>query len=229
MGLDQLLEEKREEILRLCAKHGARNVRVFGSVVRGEARAESDVDFLVEMEPGRSLFDLGGLLMDLQDLLGCKVDVVTGKGLHWYIRDRVLAGAVPLERLDDREPRRLQAFDGRVATVKDDRLYLIRILEFCERINSCTLDGRDAFLQSDVRLDAARFNLGMIGRMAKSISGNLKSASPEIPWERLVNLEAMLGLDDLRGADEVWNILEHDLPDLKCKIEAILKELGEKQ
>jgi predicted nucleotidyltransferase len=95
MDIDQL-RNKREEILRIAAEHGARNVRVFGSVARGEADAESDVDFLVEMERGRSLFDLGGLLMDLQDLLGCKIDVATEKGLRERIRDRVLREAIPL-------------------------------------------------------------------------------------------------------------------------------------
>jgi predicted nucleotidyltransferase len=73
VNLDRLLKLKREEILQLAAKHGAHKVRIFGSVARGEADASSDIDFLVEMEPDRSLFDLGGLLMDLQELLGCKV------------------------------------------------------------------------------------------------------------------------------------------------------------
>jgi uncharacterized protein len=88
--------EKREEILQIAAKHGARTVRVFGSVARGEADAASDLDLLVEMEPGRSLLDLGGLLMELQDLLGCRVDVVTERGLRERIRDRVLKEAVAL-------------------------------------------------------------------------------------------------------------------------------------
>ena len=96
MDLRHLLNDKREEILRLAALHGARNVRIFGSVARGEAGPDSDLDVLVDMEPGRSLFDMGGLLTDLQDLLGCKVDVVTEKGLHWYVRASVLEEAVPL-------------------------------------------------------------------------------------------------------------------------------------
>jgi predicted nucleotidyltransferase len=91
-----LLKEKRGQILRLAARHGARNLRVFGSVARGEAGPTSDVDFLVEMEPGRSLFDLGGLLMDLEALLGCRVDLVTERGLKERIRDRVLQEAVPI-------------------------------------------------------------------------------------------------------------------------------------
>jgi len=96
MGIKEILGDKREDILRIAAGHGATSVRVFGSVARGEADAESDIDFLVELEEGRSLFDLGGLLMDLQELLGRKVDVVTEGGLHWYIRDRILGEAQAL-------------------------------------------------------------------------------------------------------------------------------------
>ena len=96
MTISKVVDEKRAIILKLAAKHGARNVRVFGSISRGEAGPQSDVDILVDLEPGRSLMDLGGLLMDLEDLLGCKVDVVTEKGLHWYIRDKVLKQAVRL-------------------------------------------------------------------------------------------------------------------------------------
>ncbi len=94
--LSQLVREKREEILRIAASHGAHNVRIFGSVARGEAGPESDVDVLVDMEAGRSLFDLGGLLSDLQELLNQPVDVVTEKGLREHIRERVLREAVPL-------------------------------------------------------------------------------------------------------------------------------------
>ncbi len=96
MALDEQLKEKRGEILRLCAVYRARNPRVFGSVARGEADERSDVDVLVEMEPGRSLFDLGGLQYELERLLGRPVDVVTERGLKARIRDRVLREAVPL-------------------------------------------------------------------------------------------------------------------------------------
>jgi len=96
MNIYELLPAKREDILRTAAKYGAYNIRIFGSVARQEADVNSDVDFLVEMEPGRSLFDLGGLLMELQEILGCDVDVVTEKGLRDRIRDRVLNEAVPL-------------------------------------------------------------------------------------------------------------------------------------
>ncbi len=96
MGLEELLQEKRQEILKIAAKHGAYNVRIFGSVARGEADEHSDVDMLVELAPGRSLFDLGGVLTDVENLLGCRVDVVTERGLRKRIRERVLKEAVPL-------------------------------------------------------------------------------------------------------------------------------------
>ena len=96
MPLDPLLTKKREEILRVAARHGAYNVRVFGSMARGEATAESDIDFLVDMESGRSLLDLGGLLMDLRTLFDRDVDVVTENGLRIRIRNRVLREAVRL-------------------------------------------------------------------------------------------------------------------------------------
>jgi predicted nucleotidyltransferase len=96
MTLQDLRATQRDEILRLAAKRGARKVRVFGSVVRGEDRPDSDVDFLVEMDPGRTLFDLSGLVLDLKGLLGAPVDVVTEAGLRPRLRDRVLAEAVPL-------------------------------------------------------------------------------------------------------------------------------------
>ena len=95
MGIEEL-RNRRDEILQVASRHGARHVRIFGSVARGDADEKSDVDFLVEMEKGRSLLDLGGLLMDLQDLLGRPVDVVTEKGLRERIRSRVLREAVPL-------------------------------------------------------------------------------------------------------------------------------------
>ena len=96
MTISNAIQEKRDVIVALAAKHGAHNVRVFGSAARDEAGPQSDVDILVDLDSDRSLLDLGGLLMDLEELLGRKVDIVTEKGLHWYIRDKVLKEAVQL-------------------------------------------------------------------------------------------------------------------------------------
>jgi predicted nucleotidyltransferase len=90
------LEDKRREILDIAARHGATNVRVFGSVVRGDDHQSSDIDLLVEMEPGRSLLDLVGLEQDLEALLQRDVDVVTTASVNDAIRDRILAACRPL-------------------------------------------------------------------------------------------------------------------------------------
>ncbi|TSA12519.1 MAG: DNA polymerase subunit beta [Deltaproteobacteria bacterium] len=96
MDVHHRIKEKREEILRLAVRHGVHNLRLFGSVARGEAGPGSDVDFLIEAGPERTPWFPGGLIADLEELLGCRVDVVTEKALHWYIRERVLKEAVPL-------------------------------------------------------------------------------------------------------------------------------------
>ena len=96
MSVLELLRQLRHEILKLASQHGARNVRVFGSAARDEADADSDIDFLVELEPDRTLFDLGALLMDLQDLLGRKIDLITDDSIYWLLRRKILKEAVPL-------------------------------------------------------------------------------------------------------------------------------------
>jgi len=96
MRAEDLIAAKRDEILRVAARHGARNVRVFGSAARGESTDESDIDLLVDLEPGRSLLDHSALLQDLQDLLGRKVDVLTERSIYWLLRRRILREARPL-------------------------------------------------------------------------------------------------------------------------------------
>jgi len=96
MSLHTELLERKGEILEIAIRHGARTIRIFGSVARGEETPASDLDLPVEFEPGRSLLDHIALAQDREDLLGRRVDVVTEKGLHWYIRDRICREAVPL-------------------------------------------------------------------------------------------------------------------------------------
>jgi predicted nucleotidyltransferase len=96
MTIPELVQRHRADVLRLAARRGVTDVRVFGSVARGEADQASDIDFLVQVAPGRSLLDLGGFLMDLQDLLGRRVDVVTERGLRPRFREQVLHEAIPL-------------------------------------------------------------------------------------------------------------------------------------
>ena len=96
MSLDKLLKEKREQILAIAELHGAREVRVFGSVARGEATPTSDLDLLLEMEEERSLLDIIAIKQDLEEFLGCRVHVVTEAAVSPYLREKVLREAISL-------------------------------------------------------------------------------------------------------------------------------------
>lgn len=96
MGINEIIGDKRDQILSVASKHGAYNVRVFGSVVRGEAGPESDIDFLVETGPRTSPWFPIGLIDELEEMLGRKVDVLTDGGISPYLRERIYAEAVPL-------------------------------------------------------------------------------------------------------------------------------------
>jgi hypothetical protein len=96
MSIDKTLKEKRDQILAIAKQHGARNVRVFGSLARGEGKRDSDLDVLLELEPGRSLLDIVAIKQDLEDLLNTKVDVVTETAVSPYIRDQILRQAISL-------------------------------------------------------------------------------------------------------------------------------------
>lgn len=96
MTLEQLRSNSRDQILRLAAECGAGNVRVFGSVARGETDSRSDVDLLVDLEPGRSLLDLARLQRKVEELLAVPVDVVSSRGLRDRVRETVFRDALPL-------------------------------------------------------------------------------------------------------------------------------------
>ncbi|MCW5199853.1 nucleotidyltransferase family protein [Desulfobulbus sp. F1] len=90
------IQQQKKNILAIARQHGLVRLRLFGSVVRGEETPQSDIDLLVDLEPGRSMFDLGGALIQLQELLRRKVDIVTEGGLHWYLKEKIMQEAVPL-------------------------------------------------------------------------------------------------------------------------------------
>jgi len=96
MTISKVLSNKREEILRITAAHGAKDLRVFGSVSRGDATDKSDLDLLINLEPGRTLLDIIAIKQDLEDLLGCAVDVVTENAVSPYIREQILKEAISL-------------------------------------------------------------------------------------------------------------------------------------
>ena len=216
MATDDLLRGRREEILRIAAKHGARNVRVFGSVARGEAGDESDVDLLVEFEPGRTLFDQAGLVVELEELLERKGDVVTEGGLYWLLRRRVLKEARPLGGKPG----------GSSAVARDPRVYLARILECIEKIEYFTADGRQPFLRDAMVQTAVLRNFEVIGEAAKRLDDSYRTAHPEVPWHALAGLRDVL-IHQYEGVDleGVWAVLEKELPLLRGAIAAMLPPL----
>lgn len=96
MAIAAILKDKREDILRITSTHGARNVRVFGSLARGDSAPDSDLDILITLDPDRSLLDIIAVKQDLEDLLQVKVDVVTEAAISPYIREQVLKDAISL-------------------------------------------------------------------------------------------------------------------------------------
>ncbi len=90
------IQQQKKNILAIARQHGLTHLRIFGSVVRGEETPQSDIDLLVDLEPGRSMLDLGGALIKLQELLSRKVDIVTESGLHWYLKEKIMQEAVLL-------------------------------------------------------------------------------------------------------------------------------------
>jgi uncharacterized protein with HEPN domain/predicted nucleotidyltransferase len=206
MGIAALLDEKKKEIREIAAKHGARNVRVFGSVARGEARPDSDVDFLVEMEPGRTLLDLGGLLMDLRALLGWEVDVVTERGLKPRIRDRVLKEAD--------------------FVVRDPKERLSDVLDAIANIERYSVRGRQAFEYDELIQNWFVRHLQIIGEAAYALPKELRDQQPDIPSTEILGMRHILVHDYfVIDTDIVWDAVERDLPDLKAKIERMLRKL----
>ena len=96
MTLLEILQQRCDEIVCIAAKHGAYNIRIFGSVARGEARPDSDIDLLIEKGPITSAWFPAGLVLELEDILGQRIDIVTETALNPYLRGRVLREAVPL-------------------------------------------------------------------------------------------------------------------------------------
>ena len=218
VNLNQLVWQRRKEILRLATKHGATNVRVFGSVARGEAGPDSDVDLLVDLGPKLSPWFPGGLLHDLEDLLGCPVDVVTEQALHWYIRDQVLKEAVPLAY-----PRPDIERGG--AFVNRDIFYLVHIGECIERVERFVSDGEEFFMDSDLIQDAVIRNLQLIGQSSLNLRAETRAAHPEINWSSIIGLRNIL-VHQYTGIklDKVWKIIEKELPDFKQSIESMLRD-----
>lgn len=184
---------------------GASNPKLFGSVARGNSHAHSDVDLLITLKPDRSLLDLIAIKQDLEDLLGCSVDVVTEAALSPYIREQVLQEAIPLMR--------------------DDTIYLQHIFNSIEIIEKYTSVGQEQFMNESHWQDATIRQLEIIGEATKQLSDDLRTQYPEVPWRKLAGLRDVL-IHNYLGVDlnTVWHITQTNLPVLKKQIETILAD-----
>ena len=190
--------------MRIAARYGARKVRVFGSVALGEAGENRDIDLLVDLEHGRSLLDQAGLMMELEELLGRKVDV-------GYRAGHLLAAPTT-------NPER-----GPAAMSKDPRVYLAHIMECIQKIERFTQGGKERFLQDELIHDVALRNFEVIGEAAKRLDDVYRSTHPEIPWRAIAGLRDVL-IHQCEGVDleKVWAIVEKDPPGLEQSIAGLL-------
>jgi len=191
MTLEELRKDKRDAILRICAKHGAYNIRGFGSAARGEAGESSDIDLLVELEPGRSLLDHAALVVDLEEILGRKVDVVTENGVYWLLRD---ASSRRRDRYDQGSARLSRPHPG-----------------VPSKIEWFTTEGRSRFFRDVIVQDAVLRNFEVIGEAPKRLDDAYRAAHPEIPWCALAGLRHVL-IHQYEGIalERVWAIVERE-------------------
>ena len=178
---------------------------MFGPNARGDARPDSDFDFLVDRGPNRPPFFPGGLQAAFEEILGRKVDVVTESSLDPKIRDKVLEESLPLS--SDR-----------------DRLYLEHVLTCIRRVESYTAQGRSAFESQTMIQDAVVPNLQAIGESSKRLSDELRQTADEIPWKDIAGLRNVLVHDYLGiDLDSVWEIVSQDLAGLRVAVEGLLE------
>ncbi len=220
LGINDLISDKRDAILQIAARYGASNVRVFGSVARGEARPDSDVDFLVDFKPDYRLFDLIGLKYDLEALLDRKVDIVSSESLREEIRPYVVEDLTSLETVPIILPKREKPF------VREPKIYLRDILDRIARIETATVGGKTEFLGSELIQDAVIRNFEVIGEAAKQLPTHLTVPYPEVNWSKVAGFrDVLIHQYDKIDLEIVWENLTVYMPLLKAVVEAILKDL----
>ncbi len=216
-SLETLLREKRMEILAIAERHGAVNVRLFGSVARGASRPDSDIDFLVDVREPVSAWFPASLIVELEDLLGCSVDVVPESRLAPLLRPAVLSSALalsqPLPEIAPTDPS---------VVVKDDRLYLDHILDAIDRVEEIASGGRETFLSSWLPQDAALRNLQTMAESTQKLSAGAKALHPDVDWARIARFRNVVTHGYLEvDLEKVWLIMREDMHTLKKAVTAL--------
>lgn len=218
VGLADLLLAKRNDILSLAVRYKAYNVRVFGSVARGNSRPDSDIDFLVDFRPDYSLADHIGLETALENLLGHKVEVAAAANLREELRDHIIQTAQPIAAFVVPMP-----FEG--AFVKDENVYLKDIAERISYIESDTVTGKEAFLSTRMIQDAVTRNFEIIGEAVKRLKPETVQAHPQVNWSELAKFrDFLIHHYDRVEPERIWEYVVNDLPPLKRAIEMLLSK-----
>ena len=221
MDIAEVLVAKREEILQVAARHGARNIRVFGSIARGEAMAGSDVDLLVDIEPDRKKPGLENISKELTELLGCRVDVAAEEDLRPRVRRRALEEAIPLGAA----PSSSHPVKD-VSRMRRDRDRLLDIIEAIEIVQKYA--PNEESLQEYPIQTVVLHNVQIIGEAAGKLSKEFRLRHSDIPWAEIVWMRNRI----VHGYFEVdmkaiRQVVQSDLPELQSKIKNILNSSGD--
>ncbi len=215
-----LLADKKNEILRIATRRKAHNVRVFGSVARGDAHADSDVDFLVDFEPDYRLLDHVGLVQELETLLGRKVNVATERNLKAIIRQRIIESAVSLEAIGSQTGFRSSL---ERAAVRDEKLYLSDIMQRMAFIEEAVKDGREQFMSSQLIQEAVIRIFEVIGEAVKQLKPETLQPYPQVQWSEFAKFrDFLIHHYDQVEPEKIWGYVENDFPPLKVAIQKML-------
>lgn len=220
MDIADFLVAKRQDILDAAARHGAKNVRVFGSVARGDSNDDSDVDLLVDIEAGGTWSALESLSEELSRLLGRKVDISTERDLRPRVRRRAIEEAIPLGG----KPPAIPVAKGKSRMRRDhDRLLdILEAIDMIQRYSPTVESLHDYAVESVVFR-----NIQIIGEAAAKLSDEMRQQHPEVPWAEIVSMRNRI----VHGywqvdVDKVKPLIERDLADLRSAIQAIADNLA---
>jgi uncharacterized protein len=216
----ELFEKHRAEILQILARHGLSNPRLFGSVLHGTYRPDSDIDLLVDASPGASLLALSGAELELKNQLGLAVDLRTPEDLSRRFRQRVVSEACPLEAWKETERKPSMSPQLR------DRDYLGHIQDALAKIHRQGSRREDFFRREEVQ-DSVIRGLEIIGEAVSRLSPQLKEAHPEIPWQKISGLRNRLihGYFDVQ-LERVWQTVQEEVPAFEASIRRVVENLG---
>ena len=210
------LRARREEILAIVEAHRATNVRVFGSVARGEATAKSDVDFLIDSLPGHTLLDRAAIMQDLEELLGVPVDVGAANELRDRVRPHALADAVSLSAHVRERPRAPARFNR-------DRERLLQILEAIARVDTGVARGHDEFRADEMVRTFVAYWLAGVGESVKGLSAELRARHADVDWRRATGMRDIISHNYFGlKMDVVWDTAQSFVPVLRTAVERLL-------